>query len=125
MSNIVDKKDILSKGEKAKADTLLSSKEGDISFELTINNAASRTLKVFLTKKKNVYLELPFKAKEDEALIDTLKKMLTDENLESYYRYLVLLEKKEKANVEMRHAKMVMDRIETALKYSGLEVKQR
>lgn len=125
MSNIVDKKNILSEGEKEAVSTLLSSKEGDISFELTINNVASRTLKVFLAKKKNVYLELPFKTKEDEVLADTLEKMIADENIESYYRYLVLLEKKEKANVEMRHAKMVMDRIETALKYSGLEVKQR
>lgn len=120
VTNIIDEKEILSTEDKECLQSLLHASKS-IYLSLMVKDLDSYTLKVTLRDKRddNTLISLDFTT---ENLVDTIKEMVSDDNIEKYKRYLSLLENKEELDVEIRRAKIITDRIKTALEYSDFNV---
>ena len=119
-TNVFDEKEILSAEDKEYIQSLLH-KSKPLHFSLIVKDSDSYALRIVLRSKmgSNALISLDFTT---ENLIDTIKEMVSDDNIEKYKRYLSLLENKEELDVEVRRAKIITDRIKTALEYSDFNV---
>ena len=115
---------LIDKDLATRIEALLKEKESEVPelhFKVQIKKKGSISFIVSKARNKDVFIEMPIETENTEEVISLLIIMLSDENVQRYKRYLELLDKRQQTEVEIRRAKMVMDRIETAMRYSGID----